>query len=255
MGARVANRVREVREARGVTQVALAERAELSRQSVGSIEAGRATPAVDVALRLAAALECQVEELFGGARSLDVISADRETAATAGRAAVAQIGDRWVSYPLVEDAVRIAADGIVVGDRRGRADIELLRSLDELRDNVVVMGCASGLGLLADRLNSRAGPGRFLWLARSSTAALRALATQQTHVAGVHLVDARTGEANIADVKRLAPAEPIALITLARWEAGLVARVNDARPIRCTADLTRPGVRLAAREARAGAQR
>jgi molybdate-binding protein len=47
----------------------------------------------------------------------------------------------------------------------------------------------------------------------------------------------------------------IVLITLARWEVGLVVRTDDARPVRTPADLARPGLRLVGREAGAGAQR
>ncbi|WP_437280232.1 substrate-binding domain-containing protein [Sorangium sp. So ce375] len=252
---RAANRVRERREARGLSQVALAERARLTRQSVGAIEAGRTTPAVDVALRIAGALDCQVEDLFGAPSAASDIATETDAPAALGRAAVARIAGRWVSYPLVQDAVRTAADGIVTGERRGMAVVEPLRELAEVEENVVVMGCAAGLGLLADRLNTRPGPGRFLWFPRSSTAALQALARQRTHIAGVHLVDARTGEANVADVRRLGHAEPIVLITLARWEAGLLVRRGDADRIRGAADLGLPGLRLAGREAGAGAQR
>lgn len=255
MERRATNRVRERREARGLSQVALADRACLTRQSVGAIEAGRATPAVDVALRIARALDCQVEELFGDPRPSNVLAAERDGAFSAGRAAVARIADRWVSYPLTEDALRTAADGIVTSAGPGQSLVEPLRPVAELQDNVVMMGCANGLGLLADRLNSRPGAGRFLWFPRSSTAALKALRGQRTHVAGVHLVDPRTGEQNVCDVRRLGHAEPIVLITLARWEAGLVVRAGDARAVRTAADLARPDLRLVGREAGAGAQR
>ncbi len=249
------NRVRSRREAHGLSQVALAARANLTRQSVGAIEAGRATPAVDVALRIAGALDCRVEDLFGGTREAKLIETAPSTTKMNGRVALAHIGGRWVSYPLVEDGVRISADGVVAGSKRGKVDVEPVRSPAEARENVVVMGCAAGLGLLADRLNSRTGAGRFLWLSRSSTAALEALAKGHTHIAGVHLVDARTGEANVADVRRVASTGPIVLITLARWEAGLVLRQDEKTRIRGAADLGRRGLRLVAREAGAGAQR
>jgi molybdate-binding protein len=71
----------------------------------------------------------------------------------------------------------------------------------------------------------------------------------------VHLVDAKTGEANVADVRRVASPEPITLVTLARWEVGLVLRPADARRIRGAADLGQPGLRLVTREPGAGAQR
>lgn len=249
------NRVRERREARGVTQVALAEQTQLSRQSIGAIEAGRATPAVDVALRLARALDCRVEELFGPSEGPGTVGTEPGSPKLSGRVAMAHIRGRWVSHPLAEDGVRISADGVVTGRKHGQVVVEPVRSPAEARDNVVLMGCAAALGLLADRLNSRSGPGRFLWLPRSSTAALDALAKDHTHVAGVHLVDARTGEANVADVRRAGAREPLVLIALGRWEAGLVLRPEDSKRIRGAADLGRAGLRLATREAGAGAQR
>ncbi len=250
-----ANQVRTRREGRGLSQLTLAERARLTRQSLGAIEAGRATPSVDVALRLARALDCHVEELFGGEPSEQALATESSGGRVSGRVALAHIAGRWVSYPLSEDGVRRSADGVVVTSRARAAEVAPLRSPLEARDNVVLMGCAAGLGLLADRLNSRPGPGRFLWLARSSTAALAALAARETHVAGAHLTDERAGEANVAAVRRLASTEPLVLVTLARWEAGLVLRPEDAERVRGAADLAQPDLRLVAREAGAGAQR
>jgi molybdate-binding protein/DNA-binding XRE family transcriptional regulator len=249
------NRVRARREAAGMTQGGLAERAGLSRQSVNAIEAGRATPGVDVALRLASVLKCAVEELFGAPETRAPLSVEPEPGSSTGRAALARIDGRWVSFPLNQDAVRTTADGLLVSAGKGRAQVSPLRSPSDAEENVVLMGCATGLGLLADRLNRSAGAGRFLWLSRSSTAALDALAQRRTHVAGVHLVDARTGEANVPDVRRLAHVEPIVLVTLGRWEAGLLTRTDDARRLRGVSDLRRRGVRLVGREPGAGAQR
>lgn len=250
-----ASRVRPHREARGLSQVALAARAGLSRQSVSAIESGRATPAVDVALRLARALDCPVEELFGEPTPGSALDTESDGRPSSGRAAVASIAGRWVSHPLGKDGLGTAADAIVVSGKRGRVEVEPLRPLSELRDNVVLMGCASGLGLLADRLNSRPGAGRFLWLPRSSTSALEALVRQHTHLAGVHLMDPHTGEPNVADVRRLGHAEPIVLITLGRWEAGLVVRSSGRGSVKGAADLARSGLRLARRDAGSGAQR
>lgn len=270
MGGSLHNRVRALREGRGLSQAALAERARLSRQSVHAIEAGKATPAVDVALRLARTLGCSVEELFAAAAEEGALPTDTEPGAALrpGRVAVARIGDRFVSYALDGDGVGTAADALVVGAAEGRAvtgrvadrvadrvTVAPLRSAAELVERVVLMGCAPALGMLADRLNSRPGAGRFLWLPRSSTAALAALAARLTHVAGVHLVDPKTGEANLEELRPRAGAEPLVLVTLARWEEGLVARPDDARPIRRAADLARRGLLLVGREPGSGAQR
>ncbi|MCY1005188.1 helix-turn-helix domain-containing protein [Nannocystis pusilla] len=250
------NRVRAVREARGLSQSELAAAASLSRQSVGAIEAGRATPAVDVALRLARALDCRVEELFALADAELRVEAEPVGPVQAGRVALAHLGGRWVTYPLAGEAMRLAADAIVAEPpkRRGRVQVELVRPRAEAQDNLIVMGCAAALGVLADRLSGRAGAGRVMWLPRSSTQALAALAAEHTHVAGVHLIDGRTGEANVPDVRKHA-AGAIVLITLARWEAGLLLAPGNPRKIRGAADLGRRGLRLVARETGSGSRR
>lgn len=247
------NRVRELREAKVLAQVTLAERARLSRQSLGAIEAGRATPAVDVALRIARALDCDVEALFGDASAEPLLETDLPSSTAPARVALAHIRDRWVSLPLTGDGIRSAADGLVRSSRGKRAWIDPMRPLAEPRENLVLTGCATGLALLSDRLNSRPGPGRFLALPGSSLAALDALTTGFTHVAGVHLTD-DGADANVTHVQKLRLSEPLALVTLARWEAGLLTRQDDAR-ISSVADLARPRVRLVAREKGAGAQR
>ncbi|HEX9642175.1 MAG TPA: substrate-binding domain-containing protein, partial [Candidatus Krumholzibacteria bacterium] len=244
MKAAVPNRVRELRQARNLSQVVLAERSRLTRQSIGAIEAGRAVPAVDVALRIARALDCQVEELFDGSGEESAVETELAAPTAAARVALAHIGERWVSLPLAADGLRLSADGLLVKGHSRRALIDPVRTLGEARENVVLMGCAAGLGLLADRLNSRRGPGRFLWFPSSSGAALKALAGRLTHVAGVHLVDDKTGEANVPEVRRAVSRETLSVLTLARWEIGLVTRREDAARIQSVADVGCRGVRL-----------
>lgn len=246
------NRVRELREARGLSQIELAAAVRLTRQSIGAIEAGRATPAVDVAIRLARALGSRVEELFGGGAA-EYVTAEPTATALDGRVALAHIAGRWVSYPLAGEGLRVSADALVGADTQSR--VELMRTDAEARDNLVLMGCAAALGLLADRLNARPGAGRFLWLGRSSTTALEALAVDRTHVAGVHLIDDGSGEANVPDVRRHAGSATLVLTTLARWEAGLVAAAGNPKRIRSSADLGRRGLRLVVREPGSGARR
>lgn len=227
----------------------------LTRQSVHAIESGRSLPAVDIALRLAHALDCRVEDLFGHAASEPRISAESVGDALPGRVSLSHIAGRWLCYSLSRDSVVRAADAIAGRSVRGRAEIEALRPIAEARENVVLMGCAPALGMLADRLNARTGPGRFLWLTRSSTTALAALDRQQTHFAGVHLVDSKTGEANLPDVRRLGSVRPLVVITLASWEAGLVTAAGNPKAISKVAQLGRKGLRLASRELGSGARR
>ncbi|HEY3494458.1 MAG TPA: substrate-binding domain-containing protein [Polyangiaceae bacterium] len=232
----------------------MAAAAGITRQSLSAIEAGRSRPAVDVALAIARALDSTVEELFSGDEPAPLVteSADR---LGAGRVAVANIGGRWVSYRLEADATSLSADGIARGGARGRAEVETLRRQEELRENVVVMGCAPALGMLVDRLNARSGAGRFLWFSRSSTSALEELAGRRAHVAGVHLVDSKTGEANVPDVRRHAGGRHLVLFTLASWEAGLLVAKGNPRNVRSVGDLSQRGLRIAAREKGSGARR
>lgn len=58
------NRVRELREARGWTQLELAERTGVSRKTVNTIENGVFAPSALVALKLARALELPFHEVF-----------------------------------------------------------------------------------------------------------------------------------------------------------------------------------------------
>ena len=58
------NRLREFREALGLTQERLAERVQVSRQTINSIEAGRYVPSLELALKLGQIFKCQVEDLF-----------------------------------------------------------------------------------------------------------------------------------------------------------------------------------------------
>ena len=58
------NRLREKREAVGWTQAELAERIGVSRKTVNTVENGVFIPSTVVALKLAGALGCAVEDLF-----------------------------------------------------------------------------------------------------------------------------------------------------------------------------------------------
>lgn len=247
--------VKRAREARGMSQIQLAASANLTRQSIGAIESGRATPSVEVALRLAKVLARSVEELFGRGAAADTLVAEPAAPFVPGRLALAHIAGRWVAHSLQRDGLRFAADGLSRAKRARTVQVELLRGASEARDTTLIAGCATGLGLLADRLCAQRGAGRFLALGCSSTAALEALARDHVHVAGVHLVDAKSGDANVADVRRIVGKKALVLVTLARWEMGLLVTAEPSRRIRGPADLLRRGVRVAVREEGAGARR
>ncbi len=58
------NRVKEARQELNLTQVNLAEKAGVTRQTIIAVEKGKFVPSVKLALELAAALGMSLEELF-----------------------------------------------------------------------------------------------------------------------------------------------------------------------------------------------
>jgi putative transcriptional regulator len=60
----VRNRVRQLRTENGLSQGQLAERMDVSRQTINSIEQERYTPSLPLALALARFFETTVEEMF-----------------------------------------------------------------------------------------------------------------------------------------------------------------------------------------------
>jgi DNA-binding XRE family transcriptional regulator len=199
--------LRTIREAAGLTQRALAERAGVSRQLVGAVETGRHLPRVDAALALARALDVDVGELFGAAASLDVVEAvTGETPPPGSLVRLGRVGDRYVSAPL-----GVSSTGFEPGD----AVIEEgeVRHLTRLDAGVVVLGCEPGLVVLEQMLREK-GIGA-LSAATSSRQALSALEHGRAHAAVVH-----------GPVGELPPPPPnveVARFGLARWQVGLAA--------------------------------
>lgn len=58
------NRLRELRAERGWSQADLAQRLDVSRQSVNAIETGKFDPSLPLAFRLACLFETKIESIF-----------------------------------------------------------------------------------------------------------------------------------------------------------------------------------------------
>ncbi len=58
------NRLEEFRNINGLTQQDLADRVEVSRQTIISLESGRYNPSILLAFRLANTFKVKIEELF-----------------------------------------------------------------------------------------------------------------------------------------------------------------------------------------------
>ena len=119
----VKTRLQVFRKDAGLTQADLAEAVGISRQAYAAIEAGRAVPSTEVALRLGRRLHTTVEELFrldddsNDAVEAELIGADSVPRGT--RVQLLQIGSRLLARPLVgeqsESRLLVPADGTVTG--------------------------------------------------------------------------------------------------------------------------------------------
>ena len=58
------NRLRELRAERGWSQADMAERLEVSRQSVNALETGRYDPSLPLAFRIARLFGARIEDIF-----------------------------------------------------------------------------------------------------------------------------------------------------------------------------------------------
>ncbi|MGA7873077.1 MAG: substrate-binding domain-containing protein, partial [Candidatus Binatus sp.] len=88
----------------------------------------------------------------------------------------------------------------------------------------------------------------------SSREALRALVDGRAHVAGVHLRDQKSGEYNLAPIRRALGHRRSMVVNFARWELGLATAPGNPLAIRGFADLERPGLRIVNREDGSGAR-
>lgn len=255
----VRNNLRAARVRAGLSQQDLAAAAGVTRQTISSLEGSVFSPSAAVALRLARALECKVEDLFWLEDEAAVITA--RTAAALGigetRVAVAEVGSRWVAHPLVGDQAfrteMIPCDGLAFPDRLG-ARVRLLDDPGALQRTVAIAGCTPVLSLWA-RAAERWHPGlRVLWTFANSTRALESLAAGHVHAAGLHLYDSDAGEFNTPFVRRFVRGQDVALVNLGVWEEGLMVRAGNPRGIRSAAELADPRVLLVNREEGAGAR-
>jgi len=269
----VENRLREVREARGIGQGDLAKRAHISRQAVHAIESGRYLPTTAVALNLGAALHCRVEDLFslGGAGEVltgrwTTLGMGISAAAQGTRVKVARVGPRFVVSPVAllgeVLAYTVPADGLLVGPPRSRgrktkaADVQvrLLRERRAVEGEISVAGCDPAIVLAGEYLRRREATVSIVGWTLGSAAALEAMRRGDVHVAGVHVLDERTGESNLPYLRRHLKGGGFTIVTFARWEQGVMVARGNPKRIRDVGDLGRKDVTLVNREQGSGAR-
>ena len=264
------SRVRAARIERGLSQAELADAAGLTRQAIYSIESNHYLPNVTTALRLARTLDRRVEDLFGLEPAGTLLDGEllgrKQGRPQTMRAKVWSVGERTLVLPVASLGAGMTystpADGLIVGraGSRGaavgtrRVRVQLLQDERVVRQQVVVAGCDPAIQLVVERLRQHREPASVLGWPMGSTAAVEALKRGEVHVAGLHVMDPRSGEANLPFVRRHLGDQAVTLVTFASWEAGLLVRGGNPKVIRGPADLARRDVRLVNREEGSGAR-
>ncbi len=252
------------RMARDLTQTELARRAGISRQALGAIESGAYHPGVTIAIRLARELGTSVEALFGesNGETSTVVDASWEgddrrvrAAAMQARVALARVRGKVIAVAQPAPHLTLApAAGVLQRARRNRADVATFLLPDEIDSTLLIAGCDPAAAMLVDWLARRQSPIHAVALPCSSQKALRAVVDGRAHVAGVHLRDQKSGEYNLAPIRRALGDRRAMVVNFARWELGLATSPGNPLAIRGFDDLNRSGLRIVNREDGSGAR-
>ncbi|MGE4504678.1 MAG: substrate-binding domain-containing protein [Desulfovibrionaceae bacterium] len=244
------SRVKARRTARGLSQARLAELVGVKRQAIYDIESAKYAPNTLLALRLASALGCRVEDLFleeGGVSLPCTLAAPAQPGA---RVSLVRLGEGLLAYPLEgNDAFGggfDAADGIVAPDGLG---VRQLCAEDDPDHAIMLLGCDPAFALLGAHVARRAGGMRVLCRFASSSLAVGELAAGMAHVAGTHL----HGREGAADPNALLARERLqgreaSIVTFSEIEEGLVVAPGNPLGIRSVEELCGGRARLANRE-------
>lgn len=167
------------------------------------------------------------------------------------RVTVAEIDGRLLATPLSRGAGVITslvrADGLAHiprfsegVDRGGNVDVILYRALDDIRRTALITGSHDPmLDLLAGELAARFPGSRLASASVGSLGGIVALGRGETHLAGMHLLDAATGEYNLPDLRRQLAGRAVRVVTFAHREQGLIVAAGNPKGVRGLDDLPR----------------
>jgi putative molybdopterin biosynthesis protein len=193
----------------------------------------------------------------------------RKTASPLGaeefiRVKLGQVGDRLVIQTLPRGAgtvtslvqadallrVPMLSEGFPAG---AEVEVELLRPWAQIARTTVVVGSHDLLlDILANLVQVRHPGSRLISSHVGSMGGLTALLRGEAHMAGIHLLDERTGVYNLPYVQRILGERQMILMNLAYRTQGMLVQKGNPLGIKSLADLARPGVRFVNRQRGSG---
>jgi putative molybdopterin biosynthesis protein len=246
------------RKSLDITQSELAKTCGISRQFIGLLEIGKVQPNVQVALKLAEALNTTVEELFSPEEAteneIEVVCA-MENMQDGSRVNVAKVGGIWVAHQA--DTMDTIGGGFNPADgvlrlSKDKAFVTCRASLEEIEGNVIFAGCDPALHLLCnEKFDVR---GRNIWINCGSGQAIRLLAEGRIHVAGLHY-GFDDGDENLRVVKSAFPDGRMFMMRFSSWEQGWLLGDRVPENFCGVHDLVTRGLRIANREKGAAVRR
>ena len=251
----VHNRLAALRQERGLSVSALAQAVGVTRQAVYAMETGTYVPNTAIALRLARTLQTKVEHLFAleedatGAFRTEHVDVIHEPGSHSGQTVqIASVGQRLVATAPSPVAWYIpVADGVLTKDTSQAQIFDPDQTFDK---RIVIAGCDPGISVLGRHL-LRAGV-ELVMVHRNSVASLSLLDREMIHIAGTHLRDQNTGEANLPAIRELVNSDEAAVVSYAVWEQGICTPKGNPKSIKSVEDFARADVEIVNREVGAG---
>ena len=254
-----------------MSQGDLAKNVGITRQALYAMEKNQYLPGTELALQLARVLQTSVEDLFSLDNGYEIIEAEllagRRDAVQGARVKLATIGKRMIAKPVADlgDVLNytIAADGLMLGTKSGRSRmtdatravyVQLLKNRKDVERQIVVAGCDPAMYLMGEHVRRQEGRASVVGWTMGSLAALYALKRGEVHVAGIHMMDHRSGDYNSPFLKRYLKGQNLTVIRFAAWQEGLLLRRGNPKKIQNVDALSKSNIRIINREKGSGSR-
>jgi putative molybdopterin biosynthesis protein len=180
------------------------------------------------------------------------------------RVRLGYVRNRLIASPLSRGSGIVTsflkADGIVEipqgieGYASGKTiNVRLLRSEDELRRSLVAVGSHDPLlDELTELLRVEYGDFSLGSAHVGSMGGLYAIRREEAHLAGIHLLDEKTGEYNLSFVRRVFPKGGVRLVECVKRSQGLILQKGNPKRIKGIADLAVDGLSYVNRQKGSG---